>query len=338
MFSAELSLLRNGTVPRTGFQHLRTGIAAGSSIPSALMRTLHEELNLTQLTICYGMTETSPVSAMTTTDDPLERRIDSVGKLLPHVEAKIVDVQDPGRIVEVGEKGELAVSGYLVMKEYFRDPERTKEVLITDESGKVWMHVRCLSLSFRHHPLMSLAIQTGDEALLSPEGYIHITGRIKDLIIRGGENIAPLEIENCLFAHPLIQEASVVGLKDERYGEVVAAFLILREQPQQGTHNRSVDDGKGAEAGTTESKPQSEPDTPKHLTLSISNLKAFVSARLAHHLIPKYIFAVREYPKTASGKVQKFVLREMGERVIAEKGGEERWRSDEMIFLDGGNG
>ena len=338
MFSAELSLLRNGTVPRTGFQHLRTGIAAGSSIPSALMRTLHEELNLTQLTICYGMTETSPVSAMTTTDDPLERRIDSVGKLLPHVEAKIVDVRDPGRIVEVGEKGELAVSGYLVMKEYFRDPERTKEVLITDESGKVWMHVRSLFLPNRHHTLTPVATQTGDEALLSPEGYIHITGRIKDLIIRGGENIAPLEIENCLFAHPLIQEASVVGLKDERYGEVVAAFLILREQPQQGTHNRSSDDGEEAGAGTTESKHQSELETPKQLTVSISDIKAFVSARLAHHLVPKYIFAVREYPKTASGKVQKFVLREMGERAIAEKGGEERWRSDEIMFLDGGIG
>lgn len=141
MFVAELELLQNGTVPHTGFEHLRTGIAAGSSVPAELMRKLHKTLNLNQLTICYGMTETSPVSAMTTTDEPLERRINSVGKLLPHVEAKVVDPTDRTKILPVGQKGELAVSGYLLMKKYWGAPEQTAEAMIADSAGKIWMHV-----------------------------------------------------------------------------------------------------------------------------------------------------------------------------------------------------
>ena len=142
MFLAELALLQDGTVTSQGFEHLRTGIAAGSNIPAELMRKLHKALNLTELTICYGMTETSPVSAMTTTDDPMEKRIDSVGRLMPHVEAKIVDTIDRTKILSTGQRGELAVSGYLTMKEYWEDQERTEEVLAPDEEGKVWMHVR----------------------------------------------------------------------------------------------------------------------------------------------------------------------------------------------------
>jgi len=207
MFIAELELLKTSTVPYAGFEHLRTGIAAGTSVPSELMRKLHKILNLTELTICYGMTETSPVSAMTTTDDPLEKRIDSVGRLLPHVEAKVVDSTDGTTILPIGQRGELAVHGYLVMDKYWNDPDRTAEVMIPDDTGKIWMH-------------------TGDEAQVDAEGYIKITGRIKDLLIRGGENIHPLEIENCLLAHPAIEDVSVVGLPDERYGEVVAAFVI----------------------------------------------------------------------------------------------------------------
>jgi acyl-CoA synthetase (AMP-forming)/AMP-acid ligase II len=207
MFVAELDLLAKGAVPHEGYQYLRTGIAAGSSIPSELMRKLHKQLNLTELTICYGMTETSPVSLMTTTDDPIERRIDSVGKLLPHVQAKVVNPSDWSHILEVGQRGELAVSGYLVMKGYWDDEKRTKECLVPDEDGVLWMH-------------------TGDEASMDSEGYVKITGRIKDLIIKGGENIHPLEVENCLFAHPKVKEVSVVGLPDERYGEVVAAFIV----------------------------------------------------------------------------------------------------------------
>ena len=243
MFIAELELLSNGTLPTAGFSTLRTGIAAGSSIPAELMRKLHRTLNLTELTICYGMTETSPVSAMTTTDDPLEKRIDSVGKLLPHVEAKIVSPSPPHSILPIGQRGELAVSGYLVMQGYWNDPTRTAEVMIPDPSGKVWMH-------------------TGDEAEMDGEGYVKITGRIKDIIIRGGENIHPLEVENCLLSHEGVREVSVVGVPDVRYGEVVAAFVARQE--------------KG---------------------LSVENAKTWVGERLSSHLVPKWVFWVEGFPK-----------------------------------------
>jgi acyl-CoA synthetase (AMP-forming)/AMP-acid ligase II len=259
MFLAELELIKNGTVPYEGFQYLRTGIAAGSSVPAELMRKLHKVLNLTELTICYGMTETSPVSCMTTTDDPIEKRINTVGRLLPHVQAKVVDPFDYSRILPRGERGELAVHGYLMMKEYWGQPEKTAEVMVADEEGKVWMH-------------------TGDEASMDDEGYVSITGRIKDLIIRGGENIHPLEIENCLLAFDQVSEVSVVGLPDEKYGEVVAAFVV----PQKGE------------------------------SLTSEEVRSWVRSRLSHHLVPKYVFWVSEYPKTASGKIQKFKLRETG--------------------------
>jgi acyl-CoA synthetase (AMP-forming)/AMP-acid ligase II len=141
MFIEELGLLERGEVPYDGFQYLRTGIAAGSSIPAELMRKLHKTLNLTELTICYGMTETSPVSAMTTTDDPIDKRITTVGRLMPHVEAKVVDPVDRSKILPIETKGELAVSGYLLMKEYWDAPDKTAEVMLADEEGKVWMHV-----------------------------------------------------------------------------------------------------------------------------------------------------------------------------------------------------
>lgn len=256
MFLSELELINDEEIAYEGFQYLRTGIAAGSSIPAELMRKLHKTLNLTELTICYGMTETSPVSAMTTTDDPIEKRINTVGRLLPHVEAKVVDPFDHDRVLEIGERGELAVSGYLVMKEYWGQPEKTAEVMKTDADGKVWMH-------------------TGDEASIDADGYVSITGRIKDLIIRGGENIHPLEIENCLFAHDQIAEVSVVGLPDEKYGEVVAAFVIRKHHLHPGEKEITVDD-----------------------------VRAWVRDRMSHHLVPKYVFFVKEYPKTASGKIR----------------------------------
>lgn len=194
MFLSELELLEDGKVPYEGFQHLRTGIAAGSSVPAELMRRLHKILNLHELTICYGMTETSPVSCMTRTDDPLDKRIDTVGRLLPHVEAKVVDINDRSKILGINERGELAISGYLLMKEYWGDPEKTAQAMIPDleDPNKIWM-------------------LTGDEASMDAEGYVSITGRIKDLIIRGGENIHPLEVENCLLAHEEVREVSVVG-------------------------------------------------------------------------------------------------------------------------------
>ncbi|TLD36355.1 acyl-CoA synthetase/AMP-acid ligase-like protein II [Venturia nashicola] len=284
MFIAELELLASGVIPRTGLQHLRTGIAAGSSIPAELMRKLHRDLNLTELTICYGMTETSPVSAMTTTDDPLDKRIDSVGRLLPHVSAKIVDPSNRSRILSVGERGELAVSGYLVMKGYWGDERKSAEVLVPDEDGVIWMH-------------------TGDEASLDSDGYIRITGRIKDLIIKGGENIHPLEIENCLLSHPSISEVSVVGLPDKRYGEVVAAFVIPRQglKPEATAQKESI-------ANTV---------TAVNL-LTTQEVREWVREKLSHHLVPKHVFWVDEYPKTASGKIQKFKLQEIGLDLVRE--------------------
>ena len=270
MFLAELELLADGTVPYEGFQYLRTGIAAGTNVPAELMKKLHKTLNLTELTICYGMTETSPVSAMTTTDDPMEKRINTVGRLMPHVEAKVVDPLDPSKILGIGERGELAVSGYLVMKEYWGQPEKTAEAMLKDEEGKTWMH-------------------TGDEAMMDQDGYVAITGRIKDLIIRGGENIHPLEVENCLLPHEKISDVSVVGLPDQKYGEVVAAFVVPREK-------------KGEERITPE------------------EIRAWVKERLSHHLVPKYVFFVDGFPKTASGKIQKFKLREDGRNILAAEG------------------
>jgi len=260
MFLAELELINDEEIAYEGFQYLRTGIAAGSSIPAELMRKLHKVLNLTELTICYGMTETSPVSAMTTTDDPIEKRINTVGRLLPHVEAKVVDTFDHDKILAVGERGELAVSGYLVMKEYWGQPEKTADVMKTDADGKIWMH-------------------TGDEASIDADGYVSITGRIKDLIIRGGENIHPLEIENCLFAHDQIAEVSVVGLPDEKYGETVAAFVIRKHHPH-------VKPGEGQ--------------------ITVEDVRSWVRERMSHHLVPKHVFFVTDYPKTASGKIRKF--------------------------------
>lgn len=291
MFIAELDLLSSGKVPSTGLHRLRTGIAAGSSIPAELMRKLHKTLGLTELTICYGMTETSPVSAMTTTDDPIQKRIDTVGRLLPHVEAKIVDPADRKRILGVGERGELVVSGYLLMRHYYNDGARTAEVMVEDEveKGKMWMH-------------------TGDEASVDEEGYIKITGRIKDLIIRGGENIHPLEVENCLFAHEKVGEVSVVGLPDERYGEVVAAFVVRRQ-------------GEGKELERKDVREWVRDRLSGHLGMLAFAARCLGLVKrdlltLMCQIVPKYVFWVDTYPKTASGKIQKFKLREMGVEMV----------------------
>ena len=300
MFIAELELLENGIVPHEGFSTLRTGIAAGSSIPAELMRKLHRTLNLTELTICYGMTETSPVSCMTTTDDPLEKRIDSVGKLLPHVSAKIVCPTPPHNILPIGQRGEFAVSGYLVMQGYWNDPVKTSEVMIPDPDvpGRIWMH-------------------TGDEAEMDEQGYVKITGRIKDLIIRGGENIHPLEVENCLLADARVREVSVVGVPDQRYGEVVAAFVVRAHVVHGDTNNSygNIGSGRGV-------------DDPKigigevGKSLNAEDIRTWVRERLSSHLIPKYVFWVDGFPKTASGKIQKFKLKEDAIRLLREGKGE----------------
>jgi acyl-CoA synthetase (AMP-forming)/AMP-acid ligase II len=350
MFAAELELLSSGKIRREGFENLRTGIAAGSSVPSVLMEQLHRELNLTELTICYGMTETSPVSFMTKPDDPLEKRLDTVGSLLPHVSAKVVSEGDPTVLLPVGEKGELAVAGYNVMSGYYGDELRTLEARRLEssdpndpDSPKVpWMY-------------------TGDEALMTEDGYVKITGRIKDLIIRGGENIHPLEVENALFAHSQVREASVVGLPDEKYGECVAAFVVVHggvvtEEPiielelkepeeiaaaaraglsKEDTKTPRVD-GVGVDIGaaTARAVSTSSPCTTIPVGASANNssnadakhgevltkaeLREWVRNRLSGHLVPKYVFFVKEYPKTPSGKIQKFKLKAEGIRLRDE--------------------
>lgn len=288
--------------------HLRKGIAAGSSVPESLVLKLYEKLGLRELVNCYGMTETSPVSCMTAPDDPLDKRTGSVGRVMPHTRVKIVDPTDRSKIVPIGEKGELAASGYLVMQGYWGDEEKTKEVRILEpdndvghdnadttvgepavgtngERGRWWMY-------------------SGDEAVLSPDGYVSITGRIKDLIIRGGENIHPLEIENVLFQHPLIAQASVVGVPDAKYGEAVCAFIVAR------TGVATEDDPTFGEDGFAVSESQGLP------LLRKDDVRKWVRDHLSGHLVPKYIFWTDDYPKTASGKIQKYKLRDAAQDLI----------------------
>ncbi|KAI2468112.1 acetyl-CoA synthetase-like protein [Annulohypoxylon bovei var. microspora] len=270
------------------FGNLRKGIAAGSSVPEPLMRQLNARLGLQDLVICYGMTETSPVSCMTSPADPAAKRTGSVGRVMPHTMVKIVDRRDSARVLPRGECGELAVSGYLLMKRYYEDQARTDDVLIQENEegsavadgkkkgdGRLWMY-------------------TGDEARMDEQGFVEITGRIKDLIIRAGENIHPLEVEEEIMRHRLVREASVVGVPDERYGEVVAAFVAVH-----------------GDVRTDESA-----DEHKEKVLSKDEVKAWVKKHLSGHLAPKYVFWIDEFPKTASGKIQKFKLRELAKDLV----------------------
>lgn len=286
MFIAIFDALAAGTVdPADMPKNLRKGIAAGSSVPESLMRRLYDKLGLQDLTICYGMTETSPVSCMTAPQDTFEQRTRSVGRAMPHTAVKIVDPLDRSRIVPVGERGELAAAGYLVMEGYWGDEAKTREVRIEEPDGRTWMY-------------------SGDEASMDADGYVEITGRIKDLIIRGGENIHPLEVENCLLQHPLVGEASVVGLPEEKYGESVAAFVIPAKGVQaEGAEKdgASGDKTRGAEAKV----------------ITRQSVRDWVRDSLSSHLIPKHVFWIDEYPKTASGKIQKFKLRELGKSLVS---------------------
>jgi fatty-acyl-CoA synthase len=230
---------------------LRTGIMSGSPCPIAVMRRVVAEMHLPELTICYGMTETSPVSFQTEPDDPLERRVGTVGRVHPHVQVKIVD--DQGRVVPRGVAGELWTRGYSVMRGYWGDPERTREVL--DEGG--WMH-------------------TGDLAVIDSEGYCNIVGRVKDMIIRGGENISPREIEEFLYRHPAVADVAVVGVPDPRFGEAVCACVRLRE-------------------GTSATEEE---------------IREFCRDQIAHYKVPRYVRFVDSFPLTISGKVQKYLMRE----------------------------
>ena len=232
---------------------LRTGIMAGSPCPIDVMRRVVSEMHMEEVTICYGMTETSPVSTQTAADDPLEKRVGTVGRVHPHVEVKVVDPETGGTLAR-GEPGELCTRGYSVMLGYWDDDERTAEVI----DGGRWMH-------------------TGDLATMDADGYLNIVGRIKDMIIRGGENVYPREIEEFLYGHPDVADVQVVGVPDERYGEELAAWIV----PRAGA---SVDR---------------------------ESIAGFCEGRIAHYKVPRHVLTVEEFPMTVTGKVQKFKLREM---------------------------
>jgi fatty-acyl-CoA synthase len=260
MFIAELD---HAEFDRFDFASLRTGIMAGSPCPIAVMRRVVERMNLRELTICYGMTETSPVSFQSAVDDPLERRVTTIGRVHPHLEVKIVDPE--GRTVPRGEPGEICTRGYSVMLGYWDEPGRTAEVL--DPDG--WMH-------------------TGDLGTMDPEGYGNIVGRIKDLVIRGGENVSPREIEEYLYRHPAIQEVQVFGVPDPHYGEELCAWVRVR-------------------AGQT---------------LTAEALRAFCTGQIAHQKIPRYVEFVEDFPMTVTGKMQKYLMREAMQRKLGLKAAE----------------
>jgi fatty-acyl-CoA synthase len=235
---------------------LRTGIMAGAPCPIEVMKKVISDMGAEEVTIAYGMTETSPVSFQTATDDPLERKVSTVGRVQPHVEVKIID--SDGNTAEPGQQGELATRGYSVMKGYWNDEERTAEAI--DEER--WMH-------------------TGDLAVIDEEGYCNIVGRVKDMVIRGGENVYPREIEEYLFRNDKIQDVQVFGVPDDRFGEELCAWIVLRE---------------GQEADEEE-------------------IKEFCRGQIAHFKIPRYVRFVPEFPMTVTGKAQKFIMRD---RMIEE--------------------
>ncbi|MEN0065364.1 MAG: AMP-binding protein [Myxococcota bacterium] len=238
---------------------LRTGIMAGSPCPIDVMRQCIDRMHLTEITIAYGMTETSPVSTQTAIDDPVERKVGTVGRVHPHVEIRIVD-PETGDVVERGQSGEFCTRGYSVMEGYWNDPERTAAAI--DSQG--WMH-------------------TGDLATMDDEGYVNIVGRIKDMVIRGGENIYPREIEEFLYSHPRIQDVQVIGVPDQKYGEELMAWV------------QTTDGGD----------------------LSADEVRTFCTGRIAHYKIPRYVAVTGEFPMTVTGKIQKFKLRE---QAIADLG------------------
>ncbi|WP_445678032.1 AMP-binding protein [Psychrobacillus sp. FSL K6-1464] len=232
---------------------LRTGIMAGSICPIEVMKKVITDMGASEITIAYGQTESSPVITQTKTDDPIEKRVSSVGKPHPAVEVKIIDPLT-GEDTPTGVPGELCTRGYLVMKGYYKNEQATKTAI--DPNG--WLH-------------------TGDIAVVDEEGYIDITGRIKDMVIRGGENIYPKEVEEFLYQHPKVQDVQVVGVPDPKYGEELMAWVILKSDEQ----------------------------------ITSDELKEYCKGKISFHKIPKYIEFIESYPMTASGKIQKFLLREM---------------------------
>ncbi len=239
---------------------LRTGIMAGTICPMEVMKQVIDKMHMNEVTICYGMTETSPVSMQSHVDDSIEKKVSTVGRIHPHVAVKIIDID--GKIVPRGMEGELCTRGYSVMRGYWDDAERTAEAI--DEAG--WM-------------------RTGDLAIMDDEGYCQIIGRIKDLVIRGGENLFPREIEDFLYTHPEVLEVQVVGVPDDKYGEELCAWIILR-------------DGS---------------------TLNDAGVRAFCDGQISRQKIPRYIRFVKEFPMTASGKIQKYKIRQAMAEELAEE-------------------
>mgnify|MGYP000149010361 FL=1 len=248
MFIAELE---HPDFAKFDLRSLRTGIMAGSPCPVEVMKRVQADMNMREVTIAYGMTETSPVSLQSATDDPLERRVSTVGRVQPHVEIKVVDTE--GRVVRRGVTGELCTRGYSVMLGYWNDDEKTSEAV--DTAG--WMH-------------------TGDLAVMDDQGYVNIVGRLKDMVIRGGENIYPREIEEFLYSHPHIQDVQVIGVPDEKYGEELCAWVKLRE-------GQSV---------------------------TAEEVRAFCKGQIAHYKVPRHIRFVDEFPMTITGKIQKYIMRQ----------------------------
>ena len=231
---------------------LRTGIMAGSPCPVEVMKQVIERMNMDEVTIAYGMTETSPVSTQTGADDSIDHRVGSVGRVHPHVEIRVAD-PETGETVARGESGEFQTRGYSVMEGYWNEEEKTAQAI--DAEG--WMH-------------------TGDLAVMDVDGYVNITGRIKDLIIRGGENISPREIEEFLYGHPDIIDVQVVGVPDEKFGEEVCAFIQARD---------------GASVDT-------------------DAVREFCQGKIAHYKVPRYVLSIEDFPMTVTGKIQKYLLRD----------------------------
>ena len=258
-----IAILDHPSFSQFDFSSLRTGIMAGAPCPVEVMKRVTRAMHMDQITIAYGMTETSPVSFQSSVADSLERRVSTVGRVHPHIEVKVVDAA--GQVVPTGTPGELLTRGYSVMRGYWNDPEHTGEAI--DAAG--WMH-------------------TGDLATLDEEGYGNIVGRIKDMVIRGGENVYPREIEEFLYQHPKIQDVQVIGVPDKRYGEEICAWIRLHEG----------------------------------VTATPDEILTFCQGQIAHYKIPRYIKFVDVFPMTVTGKVQKYAMRE---QMIVELGlGEEK--------------
>ncbi|TVR22370.1 MAG: AMP-binding protein [Ilumatobacter sp.] len=266
MFIAELG---HPEFERFDLSRLRTGVMAGSPCPVEVMKQCVDRMNMHEVTICYGMTETSPVSTQTLIDDSLHHRTATVGRAHPHVEIRIAD-PDTGDTLPRGEAGEFCTRGYSVMSGYWDDPARTAEAI--DADG--WMH-------------------TGDLAVMADDGYCEIVGRIKDMVIRGGENIYPREIEEFLYQHPDVEDVQVIGVPDERYGEELMAWI----RPRPGT------------------------------TPDVDSIREFCTGRIAHYKIPRYVKLVEEFPMTVTGKVRKVEMRETATAELSARNGHIRNRT-----------